>query len=285
MTKTIAVIGGDERSYYLCAQLMAAGYAVRSYAVPHLCDTCASLHETVLDVCAVALPMPALTPDGNIRTEARELSLEPLLQSLPRGCVLFGGKLSSVQERLSRYPISVRDYLASEPLAAANAAITAEGAIALAMRHMTCTIEDARILVVGFGRIGKQLARKLVSLGARVSVSARKPADFSAAQSLGCQTDETGRYARGLYQYRCIMNTVPAPVFSQEQLDSLQPGCVFVDLASGTGALAGGVTPPDHITYLHALALPGKCAPESAARALRDEILRTLCAKNEERSI
>lgn len=285
MTKTIAVIGGDARSYHLCAQLMAANYDVRCYAVPRLCDTCASLHETVQNVCAVALPMPALSPSGKIRSETKELPLEALLPLLPRGCIVFGGNLAVCADLFAQYPVTVRDYLRSEPLAIANAAITAEGAIELAMRHMDCTVAESRILVVGFGRIGKLLSGKLCALGAHVTVAARKPADRAMAQALGCQSDETGRYLRGLYQYRCIMNTVPAAVFSQKQLDALQPGCVFVDLASGAGALSQGVCAPDGITYLHALALPGKCAPESAARALRDEILRTLSAKNEERSI
>lgn len=280
MIKTFAVVGGDLRQHYLAEQLMAASFAVSCYAVPDLPDTHASLHEAVCDAKAVALPMPALASPDLIASPTVEIPLRALAQSLAPGAVVFGGRLGPARALLAQSSARVIDYLDSERLAIANAVPSAEGAIALAMRNTPCTISGSRVLVVGFGRIGKLLAQKLHALGALVTVCARKEADLATVEAFGLKADETGRYARGLYQYACVFNTVPAPVFSAEQLRALQPGCVFLDLASGAGALEAGVRPPDSIRYIHALALPGKCAPMSAARALRDEILRTLSAFN-----
>lgn len=276
MIQTFAVIGGDARQRYLAEQLMAAGFAVSCHQVPGLADTHASLHAAVQDARAVVLGMPALQSPALIRTQTGGLSLQTLLESLSGGTYVFGGRLAPARALLAQYPVRAVDYAESEPLAIANAVPSAEGAIELALHHTACTLAGSRVLVVGFGRIGKLLACKLKALDARVTVSVRKSADQAMAAALGLQTDVTGRYTRGLYQYACVCNTAPAPVFSAEQLRALQPGCVLIDLASGAGALEAGTPIPDSVQYLHALALPGKCAPATAAAAIKDEILRTL---------
>ena len=54
----------------------------------------------------------------------------------------------------------------------ANAVPTAEGAVQLAMEELPITLHGARVLVVGFGRVGKLTAHRFRALGARVSVAA-----------------------------------------------------------------------------------------------------------------
>lgn len=282
MIQTFAVIGGDARQRYLAEQLMAAGFAVSCCQVPGLSDTHASLHAALKDARAIALPMPALASPTHIRTEPGNLPLASVLGSVPDGTYVFGGRLSPAAQLLAQYPVRVVDYAASEPLAIANAVPTAEGAIELALHHTSGTISGSRVLVVGFGRIGTLLALKLQALGAHVTATARNAAARARIQALGLRDDETGHYARGLYQYTCVCNTVPAPVFSAAQLRQLQPGCVFIDLASGTGALEAGTAVPGQLQYLHALALPGKCAPAAAAAAIKDEILHVLRAEQKE---
>ena len=119
------------------------------------------------------------------------------------------------------------------------------------------------------------LANKLHGLSARVTVAARRPSDRAMAEAFGLEADETGRYARGL-AYHFVFNTVPAPVLTQDQLAALLPGCLLVELASAPGGLAPGLTPPERPVYLTAPGLPGRVAPASAAKLLKEHILRTL---------
>ena len=46
---------------------------------------------------------------------------------------------------------------------------TAEGAIQLAMEELPITLHGARVLVIGYGRLGRVLADRLAGLKARVS--------------------------------------------------------------------------------------------------------------------
>ena len=150
-------------------------------------------------------------------------------------------------------PISDRDivYQNDEIFLSENADITAEAAIYLAMGDLNRTIAGSECLILGYGRIGKALAKKLIGLNANVTVQARSPIARAAAADLGCAAQEIGTGGR----WDVIFNTVPAPVFAPPG------GALCLDLASTPGFL-----PPEAGRSAHGL--PGKYAPASAGEAL-----------------
>ena len=95
--------------------------------------------------------------------------------------------------------------------------------------------------------------------------------NFPAIEQLSCTPDETGRYREGLSQYDAIFNTVPAPIFSVEQLKALRPDCFYIELASSPGGISPDALKPAH--YIPAPGLPGKTAPKTAAAIL----FRAMC--------
>ena len=143
----------------------------------------------------------------------------------------------------------------------ANAFPTCEGALQLAMEQTAFTLQNARCLVIGAGRIGMLLARKLYALDAQVTVSARCTRDFARIAAAGLHALDTRRLAGHLAGFDLIFNTVPAPILTTEVLSDMKPPCFIIDLAS-----------PDGCRVLHALSLPGKVAPLSAARAVFDTV-------------
>ena len=266
---SIAVLGGDARQRYLSELLTQAGFAVRTFAVPALADSASSPEEAAAQADAVCLPTPAVTA-GAI-TGLPSLTPAQLLSCLKEGAVLFGGGLSAFRTLLQKTNTPYYDVLQNQALTLANAAVTAEGAILLALQAMPITIQHANLLVTGFGRIGKSLAGKLHALGANVTLTARNPAQFSLIEQLSCTPDETGRYYLGLSRYDCIFNTVPAPVFSSAQLLGLSADCFYLELASSPGGIAPDAQKP--VNYIPAPGLPGKTAPKTAAQL----IFRALC--------
>ena len=241
MIERIAVIGGDARQMWLAQALLRSGFRVRCAEVPGMDDEPGGLYDALDGAQAVALPMPALTQDGRIRSErSAGIDVDAVAQSLTPGAVVFGGGLSRVRALLEARGLRVFDYLDDEALTIENAVPSAEGALEIAMRELPVTLCGSRCLVVGYGRIGKALSARLHALHAHVTVSARKP----------------------------------APVLREEHLRTLRPDCLLIDLASGSGGLAENAPPALH--YIHALGLPGRCAPKTAAEALKTMILRTL---------
>lgn len=158
----------------------------------------------------------------------------------------------------------------------ANDIPTCEGAIQLAMEQTAYTLQGAACLVIGYGRIGALLAHKLQALGANVTVSARSVRDFARIEVSGLPALDTRHLAAHLKPFQIIFNTVPAPILDTAALSGLASDCLIIDLASMPGGIDADAKLPADCRLLHALSLPGRVAPLSAARAIHNTIVTIL---------
>ena len=154
----------------------------------------------------------------------------------------------------------------------ANAPPTAEGAIQIAMEELPITLHDARALVIGFGRLGRALAPRLRALGARVWVSARRYEQRAAAESMGLGSEGVTRLSDWLCSYDLVFNTVPAPVLGVEELAALKERALVIDLASRPGGVNMDAASALGVRVIWALSLPGKVAPVTSGRYIRDTV-------------
>ena len=269
------VLGGDERNYWAASHLQANGHTVRCFGVPNATDT-----QLPFYIERLILPFPSF--QGALVRGHSAVPMEEVLQHVDADSTVYGGLFESWREPLEHHGATVRDLYGTEPMTTANAIPTAEGAIQLAMDHAPITLHGAQALVIGFGRIGKILARKLHGLSACVTVAARRPTDLALAEAMGLQTDLTGKYIHGLSQYDFIFNTVPAPVLTEEQLDALRGDCLLMELASLPGGFSQEYCREHNINYLFAPGLPGRCAPKSAGAIYAQNVLDDI-RKEEER--
>ncbi|MDO5142765.1 MAG: NAD(P)-dependent oxidoreductase [Eubacteriales bacterium] len=144
------------------------------------------------------------------------------------------------------------------------------------MEQTAYTLQGARCLVIGYGRIGSMLARKLCALGAQVTAAARSPRDRARIEAAGMPALDTRHLTGTLSGFELIFNTVPAPVLGTAELAGLDAPCLVIDLASLPGGVAADATLPPDCRVLHALSLPGRVAPLSAARAVHDTVCTIL---------
>ena len=200
-----------------------------------------------------------------------------VLAPLTPGQVLCGGRVDPVTAALAaERGLTLRDYFAREELAVANAVPTAEGAVQIAMEQLPITIHGARVLVVGFGRVGRALAQRLAALGAKVTVAARRYESLAWAQASGYGAEQTGQLAGWLCGYDLVVNTVPALVLGEAELADLKPDCLVLDLASKPGGVDLEAAGRLGRTVIWALSLPGKVAPVTAGAAIKNTIYHML---------
>ena len=95
-------------------------------------------------------------------------------------------------------------------------------------------IAGSRCLVTGFGRIGKVLSGMLKGMGARVTVSARKPEDLAWIEIYGYTPVSTGKLSEH-QGFDFIFNTVPTMIFDAYTLAKTAQGAILIDLASLPG--------------------------------------------------
>lgn len=277
--RSFAVIGGDLRQRCLLRQLRGLGFPASAYRVPDTKDSAPDLSGCLRDANILILPMPALAGAGAIRAEGGGIPLADILDAAEPDALVCGGMLGSAEALLRVRGISLFDYAQDETLLLQNAELTAEAAVPLLLERLPCPLAGSRILLCGFGRIGKLLARKLKALGSDVTISARRPQDLELARILGYRRIRTGGWADAISQYDGIVNTVPAQIIGPEQLHCIRCDCTLLELASLPGGFcAEAQTLPG---YCAARGLPGRYAPEAAAAFIRSAIFRELSLEEE----
>ncbi len=176
-----------------------------------------------------------------------------VLQSLVPEMTVLGGNLPPL-------PCPSVDLLRDSHYLQENAAITADCALALAEEHLDP--KNARVLIIGWGRIGKCLSEQLP----QATVAVRREETYRELQQRNISalmlplTDAT--------EYDLLFNTAPAPIFHQ---DMARPDAVLIDLASCRGFLGDRV--------IWARGLPGKMAPAASGRLIAKTALRYVLEK------
>ncbi len=163
---------------------------------------------------------------------------------------VIGGNLDFLSESVTRL-----DLLRDPYYLAANAAITAEAAVGILLKELKRSVAGAKILILGWGRIGKCLTHQLTALGADLTVYARKDSDRAMLRALGYRYAEEADGSG----FDCVVNTIPAAVLQKD------PGCLKLELASG-------VWLPGHDTIV-AHGLPGKYKSEASGTLIAKTIL------------
>lgn len=240
----------DDSIIYAAGYSPAMGYCIQKLKQ----EGFTIVSEPCMQATHLLLPVPSFTPDGSIIGGG---NLRTLLTLLPHNIMVIGGNLDCPE--LVDY--ETVDLLQDEMYLAQNANITAHCAVKLALNQLPVILDGCKVLIIGWGRIGKCLARLLRQMSAQVTVCARKEADRCMAVSLGYGA--TDYQNADLKDFRIIFNTVPVMVFPDCEGSALK-----IDLASRLGLGSADV--------IWARGLPGKDAPESSGNLIAGTLMPIL---------
>lgn len=280
MINTFGVIGGDERMKYLAQSIAVDGYPVCVCGLEKL-GTCRGAAECDLPQLAakssvILLPLPA-TKDGlflNAPYAENEIRLDDDFSRLFMHKTVCGGMLRRLTASSSLWrEIEPEDYYRREELAVGNAIPTAEGAVGIAIREYPGTINGAKCLITGFGRIGKNLAIILRGMGAEVFCAARKKADLMQMRAFGVQPLTYREISR---RFDLIFNTVPAKVLTSPVLMQQTRDTLIIELASAPGGIDLKRAEELHLHVIDAPSLPGRVAPKTAAEYIKEAVYNIL---------
>lgn len=207
------------------------------------------------DVKHLLLDVPSFRPGGIIP--------DTILSSLPREITIWGGTLD--HPALEGYHCV--DLLKDEIYLTKNAAITADCTLTLIRSALYGDFAGRKVLIIGWGRIGKSLAFKMSKLGCDITVAARSTSDRAKLAKLGFRAMDTSLLSHDLVGFDMIINTVPSLLLCESDL-TLCTACLKIDLASIKGIAGEDV--------IWARGLPGKYAPEQSGQLIAETFLRIL---------
>ncbi len=239
MRPAISILGGDLRQVYLARLLSEDGWKVITWGLEKGGGDGGAPLDQALEGDILLLPMPVCR-NGMLHLPLTdtELEAERLWARLRYDQLLLGGMTGDLSRRLmADYGLTLLDYYDREETQVANAVPTAEGALQLAMESTDRTLHGSRCLIIGYGRIGRLLADRLLALGAEVTVSARKYGDLAWIEAWGYRGVQTGALTGQLDRFDLIFNTAPALILDGTRLRETREDCVIIDLASAPGGV------------------------------------------------
>ena len=274
-----AIIGGDLRTIKLAVMLAKEQNQVYVYGLEKAEELkniknitqCESIKKTIQEVEIVIGPIP-FSSNGktiNMPFSDKEISIREMMHVINAKVLIAGGIAPEVYEMANDEYIEIIDIMKREELAVLNTIATAEGTIQVAIENTNKIIHGSEILILGFGRIGKVLARKLAGLSAKVTCAARKDEDLAWIQAYGHKATNINSIGENLKLYDIIINTVPHIILNEERLKYIKKDCLLIDLASNPGGIDKKSVKDNKLKFVWALSLPGKVAPITTAEFIK----------------
>ena len=287
MRTNFAIIGGDLRIIKLAKMLADEGNIVYTFGLEKADEL--KEHKNIIfteklsraipeDVEVVIGPIPFSSNGININApfSKEEISVRELVHYLNAKILIAGSIMPEVYSMANDEYVEIIDIMKREELAVLNTISTAEGAIEIAIANTNKIIHGSKVLILGFGRIGKVLARKLAGLSAKVTCAARKDEDLAWIKAYGHNETNINTLGENLEEFDIIINTVPHLILNKEKLQYVKDDCLLIDLASNPGGIDKKTAKERNLKLIWALALPGKVAPVTTAEFIKDTIYNIL---------
>lgn len=287
MGTNFAIIGGDLRIIKLANMLAKDNNMIYTYGLEKAEELKENSNIIFTEKLSKAIPenveivigpIPFSSNGKSINSpfSNEEISIRELLHQL-NGKILIAGSITpDIYEMANDEYIEIIDIMKRDELAVLNTISTAEGTIEIAISNTNKIIHGSKVLILGFGRIGKVLARKMAGLSATVTCAARKDEDLAWIRAYGHRATNINNIGENLSEYDIIINTVPHLVLNQERMQYVKQDCLLIDLASNPGGIDKRVAKDRNLKLIWALALPGKVAPVTTAEFIKDTIYNIL---------
>ena len=286
MEKAISVVGGDLRIIKVVEILIRDGYKVYTFGMElseELMDIqelemCPTLDEAVKNARIVLGPIPLTSDRKNLSMPFSNIKLpiEEFAKKIANKTLIAGNYPETMKKDLKDNNINFIDIAKREEFVVLNAIATAEGTIQIAMEETQRTIHGNKVLVMGFGRIGKVLAKMLSGLGAEVYCEARRDDDLAWIKVYGYKPIHLMNLDNYLDQFDIIINTIPFQVLDDEKLALVRKDVVIIDLASNPGGVDIKAAKNRGLKLIWALSISGKVAPLTSAEYIVETLYHVL---------
>ncbi len=201
-------------------------------------------------------------------------------QMKPESTVFLSRSNDALQQLALEKGLEIISLMEETSYVSSNAAATAEGTLAAVIQAVPRTLREIRVLICGFGNCGKALAKLLRACGCQVFIFSRS-GSMEAAKKAGFSLCRIAQDPMDCFDV--ILNTVPAPIFSDAVLARIPSGTHLFQIASGCSGMDPSQLEKQGILFHPLPGLPGKVAPESEADTIHQILSRSCSDFKQER--
>ena len=282
-----SVIGGDLRISKLAEMLEQDGNNVSVFAMEKSNEInenknvvkCKTLDEAIDRGDIIIGSIPFLKSDGEMYATFSEerIKVEDLIQKEHKNKIFIAGSIKEPEKLLLEKSFGkVIDIMKKEELVILNTIATAEGAINVAIQNTDTILHGSKVLILGFGRVGKVTAYKFKQLSTEVTCAARKDTDLAWIKAMGYEAVNINELKEDLKKYDIIINTVPQMIIDKNEMQYMKKDVLLIDLASTPGGINTEDAQEMNLKFVWALALPGKVAPLTSAKFIKETIYNSI---------
>lgn len=282
MKNRYLVLGGDLRNVKLAGMLADDGNRVYSFGQDRSdeilddgrIEKCTSLKTAMEKAQVIIGPVPFSSNEDFINAPfAHDKIMIDDLMKTNKGKIFISGSIKdNLRKQLDEKYMEVIDIMKRDDLAILNTIATAEGTIEVAIKNTDKILQGSRVLILGFGRVGKIVANKFSKMSAIVTCAARKVSDLAWIKAYGYNSLNINDMLYDLKEFDIIINTVPQTILRERELKHIDAEALLIDLASSPGGFDGKMAKSMGLNFIWALALPGRIAPSSSAKFIKDTV-------------
>ena len=286
MKNRYLVLGGDLRNVKLAGMLADDGNRVYSFGQDRSdeilddgrIEKCTSLKAAMEKAQVIIGPVPFSSNEDFINAPFAhdKIMIDDLIKTNKGKIFISGSIKDNLRKQLDEKYMEVIDIMKRDDLAILNTIATAEGTIEVAIKNTDKILQGSRVLILGFGRVGKIVANKFSKMSAIVTCAARKVSDLAWIKAYGYNSLNINDMLYDLKEFDIIINTVPQTILRERELKHIDAEALIIDLASSPGGIDGKIAKSMGLNFIWALALPGRIAPSSSAKFIKDTVYTIL---------
>lgn len=225
----ILIFGGDKRLLY-AAEMLNEKY---SYHVTPAIEIPLNSLSVVKGFSTVIIPIPFSADGKSVYTPffKKSVPINIFFENCHSDVRLIGG---TIPETYSSQKKHYYDLTKDDEFIKSNLQPTIEGIIQYILNSIEYSISGSKILIIGFGRLGKMLAKHLQTFGAEIAVACSNNDEISVAKDANLYSC-TIEQKSDRFDIDIIVNTVPAHVLTEQELKRISCHTMLIDVASVPG--------------------------------------------------
>ena len=189
--------------------------------------------------------------------------------------ILLSGMIPDKYEKILKENKNyVIDLLKNEDYIVFNAKITVEGIVKYLIENTKTSLFNSKILVLGYGRIGKILCNVLKSFTENIYCMTYSKEEVEIARANALNTILEEDLEKFLKNFEIIVNTVPKIILNSKKLNMLYKEAFVLDVASKPGGIDQSFAQKNKINYMWNLGIPSEISPIECAKKIQNEIYK-----------